>query len=175
VRDPAGFVAGLEKARQRDIPIVVLKVGRTAESAASRSAIPARWPATMRPIRPSFDRYGVIEVDDLDGLATASFSSASRAAQGRAVSPPCTTPAAAGAGDRLGLPLTACPNARIDDATQQKLAARLEYGWSRPIAGRLGTGHDYENIFTDCCRPWSTIPTPHRGPLRGDAQRLLPA
>src|SRR4029453_4266110 len=34
VRDPVGFVAALEKARQRDIPIVVLKVGRTAESAA---------------------------------------------------------------------------------------------------------------------------------------------
>jgi acyl-CoA synthetase (NDP forming) len=43
------------------------------------------------------------------------------------------------------------PYARIDDTTRQKLAARLEYGLepANPLDA-WGTGHDYENIFTDC-------------------------
>ena len=34
VRDPPSFVSALEKAQERDVPVVVLKVGRTAASAA---------------------------------------------------------------------------------------------------------------------------------------------
>jgi acyl-CoA synthetase (NDP forming) len=43
------------------------------------------------------------------------------------------------------------PYARINDATRQKLAARLEYGLepTNPLDA-WGTGHDYETIFTDC-------------------------
>jgi acyl-CoA synthetase (NDP forming) len=43
------------------------------------------------------------------------------------------------------------PYARIDEGTKTKLAARLEYGLepTNPLDA-WGTGHDYENIFTDC-------------------------
>ena len=71
VRDPEGFVAALEKAARRDIPVVVLKVGRTAASA--RFAL--THTGAMAGNNPVFealcDRYGVLRVDDLDGLITA--------------------------------------------------------------------------------------------------------
>jgi hypothetical protein len=61
VRDPAGFLAALEKAEMRDIPIVALKVGRTemsARMAASHSGAIVGDHAAFQAV---FDRYGVIE------------------------------------------------------------------------------------------------------------------
>ncbi len=151
VRDPAGFVAGLEKARQRDIPIIVLKVGRTAESAALALSHSGALAGNHAAYQALFDRYGVIEVDDLDGFANCLllFSQPRRAGQGG-----LATMHDSGGLRELAIDLASdhgVPYARIGDATRQKLAARLEYGLepTNPLDA-WGTGHDYENIFTDC-------------------------
>lgn len=77
VRDPEAFVAALEKARRRDIPVVINKVGRTeasAELARSHSGAIAGSDAAFQAI---VERYGAVRTDDLDGLmATAQFLAA---------------------------------------------------------------------------------------------------
>ena len=69
-RNPDGFRAALEKAAQRRIPIVALKVGRTKKSAqltVSHSGAMAGDDATYEAI---FDRYGVQRARDQDEFAT---------------------------------------------------------------------------------------------------------
>jgi acyl-CoA synthetase (NDP forming) len=70
-RNPAGFRAALQKAAERRIPIVALKVGRTERAAqltVSHSGAIAGDDATYDAL---FDRYGVQRVRDMDELATA--------------------------------------------------------------------------------------------------------
>ena len=62
IRDPAGFLAGLELANQRDIPVIAIKVGRTPESAKlalSHSGALVGDEAVQRAV---FRRHGVVEV-----------------------------------------------------------------------------------------------------------------
>ena len=69
-RNPDGFRAALEKAAHRGIPIVALKVGRTARSAelaVSHSGAMAGDDATYEAL---FDRYGVQRACDQDEFAT---------------------------------------------------------------------------------------------------------
>jgi acyl-CoA synthetase (NDP forming) len=69
-RNPAGLRDSFEKAAQRKIPIVALKVGRTAEAArltVSHSGAMAGDDATYEAL---FDHYGVQRVRDMDELAT---------------------------------------------------------------------------------------------------------
>ena len=77
VRDPEAFVAALEKARAKDIPVVINKVGRTPASAAlarSHSGAIAGSDAAFQAI---VERHGAVRTDDLDGLmATAQFLAA---------------------------------------------------------------------------------------------------
>jgi acyl-CoA synthetase (NDP forming) len=159
VRDPAGFVATLEKARQRDIPIVVLKVGRTAESAALALSHSGALAGNHAAYQALFDRYGVIEVEDLDGFANCLllFNQPRRAGKGG-----LATIHDSGGLRELAIDLAAdrdVPYARIDDATRRKLAARLEYGLepTNPLDA-WGTGHDYETIFTDCLQALTDDP-----------------
>jgi acyl-CoA synthetase (NDP forming) len=70
-RNPAGLVRAFEKARQRKIPIVALKVGRTELSkrlTVSHSGAIAGEDGVYQAL---FDRYGVHRVSDMDQLATA--------------------------------------------------------------------------------------------------------
>ncbi len=70
-RNPAGFRAALAKAARRRIPVVALKVGRTAEAArlaVSHSGAMAGDDASFEAL---FDRYGVQRVSDQDTWATA--------------------------------------------------------------------------------------------------------
>jgi acyl-CoA synthetase (NDP forming) len=69
-RNPAGFRAALEKAAQRRIPIVALKVGRSEESARlalSHSGAMAGDDASYEAL---FDRYGVQRARDQDEFTT---------------------------------------------------------------------------------------------------------
>jgi len=69
-RNPPGFRAALEKAAQRRIPVVALKVGRTeasAELAVSHSGAMAGDDSTYEAL---FDRYGVQRARDQDEFAT---------------------------------------------------------------------------------------------------------
>ena len=69
VRDPRGFVAALEKAREREVPVVVLKIGRSAlavEMAKTHTGAIAGEYAAFRAL---CRRHAVIEVDDFDEMA----------------------------------------------------------------------------------------------------------
>jgi acyl-CoA synthetase (NDP forming) len=69
-RNPAGLARALAKARERNIPVVALKVGRTELSATltvSHSGAIAGQDAVYDAV---FDRYGVHRVRDMDELAT---------------------------------------------------------------------------------------------------------
>jgi acyl-CoA synthetase (NDP forming) len=70
-RNPQGFRTALEKAAQKRIPVVALKVGRTRKSAeltVSHSGALAGDDATYDAL---FERYGVHRVHDMDEFATA--------------------------------------------------------------------------------------------------------
>jgi len=69
VRDPRGFVAALEKARARRVPVVALKVGRTARSAAMARSHTGALAGSDAAYRALFRRYGVVSVQDLDEMA----------------------------------------------------------------------------------------------------------
>ncbi len=151
VRAPAEFSAALAKAAERDIPVVVLKTGRTEASAAlalSHSGAIAGNDAAYQAL---FDRYGVTRVDTLDELAATLLLFA----QGR--------PAASGGlaaiqdsgGEReLVIDLAArhkVPFARIGASTVARLKERLEYGLEpvNPLDA-WGTGKDFIDIFSEC-------------------------
>jgi len=151
IRDPAGFVAGLELAARRDIPVVAIKVGRTPESAAlalSHSGALVGDDAVQRAV---FRRHGVVEVEDLDEFANALllFAQPRRLARGGLASMHDS-----GGERELLVDLAAArgvPFAKIGGATREKLASRLDYGLE-PInpLDAWGTGHDYQAIFADC-------------------------
>ena len=87
-RHPRRFIEALDKARQKQIPIVALKVGKTelsAQLAVSHSGALAGSDATYQAV---FDRYGVQRVDDMAELATAlmMFSHSPPVAEGGVVS-----------------------------------------------------------------------------------------
>ena len=87
-RYPQKLIQAFKKASQRNIPIVVLKVGRTdlaAELAVSHSGALAGSDQCYNAV---FDRYGVQRVDDMDQLATAliMFAQTGQITQGGLVS-----------------------------------------------------------------------------------------
>ena len=151
VRDPKGFVASLEKAQTLGVPVVALKVGRTAESAALAVSHSGAVAGNHAAYRALFERYGVIEVSNMDDLVNALhlFSSERKLAAGG-----IATMHDSGGFRELVLDLgieTGVPFAKIGEATTAKLAARLDYGLEpiNPLDG-WGTGTDWEAIFEDC-------------------------
>lgn len=150
VRDPARFVAALEAARRRSVPVVVLKVGRTDASAAMAASHSGAVAGNHAAYRALFDRHGVIEVDNLDDFANTLrlFSGPRELAAGGLASMHDS-----GGLRELMVDLAedaGVPFAKIDAATQAKLAARLDYGLD-PInpLDAWGTGQDYEAAFAD--------------------------
>ena len=84
IRDPAGFLKALEAARQKAIPVVVLKVGRTlksAQMAVSHTGAIAGNDAVYQAV---FRAYGVHRVADMDEMAAtlALFDTPRRVAPG---------------------------------------------------------------------------------------------
>lgn len=69
VRDPDRFTAMLETANARDIPVAVLKVGRTARSAAMALSHTGAMAGNDTAFVALCRRHGVILVDDLDEMA----------------------------------------------------------------------------------------------------------
>lgn len=151
VRDPAGFKEALAKAQRREIPIVALKVGRTAESAALAVSHSGAVAGNHAAYQALFDRYGVIEVANMDELVNALhlFSGERKLAQGG-----LATMHDSGGFRELVLDLgieSGVPFAKINEATRAKLAVRLDYGLE-PInpLDAWGTGADWAGIFEDC-------------------------
>jgi acyl-CoA synthetase (NDP forming) len=151
VRDPVGFIAALEKANGRDIPVVAMKVGRTAESARlarSHSGAIAGDDAAYEAL---FDKYGVLRVATVDELMdTARLLSLPKRAAPGAVAAVLDSGGARGLfldlADDLGVPM-----AKISSATENKLRQRLEYGLEpvNPVDA-WGTGDDAVGVFRDC-------------------------
>ncbi len=71
VREPERFMAALEAASRCDIPVVVLKVGRTARSAAMALSHTGALAGSDLAFVAMCRRYDAIVVDDLDELAAA--------------------------------------------------------------------------------------------------------
>jgi acyl-CoA synthetase (NDP forming) len=71
VRDPARFVAALEKAAACGIPVVVTKVGRTEASARLAVTHSGALAGNDTAFEALCDRYGVLRTDDLDSLMAA--------------------------------------------------------------------------------------------------------
>jgi acyl-CoA synthetase (NDP forming) len=70
-RQPEKLVAAFEKAAEKRVPIVALKVGRTELSARMAVSHSGALTGTDASYQAIFDRYGVQRVNDMDELATA--------------------------------------------------------------------------------------------------------
>lgn len=69
VRDPPAFVAALEKANARNIPLVILKIGKSPLGASMALTHTGAIAGNHAVFQALFKRYGVIEVDDFDEMA----------------------------------------------------------------------------------------------------------
>jgi acyl-CoA synthetase (NDP forming) len=69
VREPERFMAALERASRINVPVVVLKVGRTAKSSAMALSHSGALAGSDLAFTAMCRKYGVILVDDLDELA----------------------------------------------------------------------------------------------------------
>ncbi|HTO81131.1 MAG TPA: acetate--CoA ligase family protein, partial [Methylomirabilota bacterium] len=134
-------------------------VGRTAASAAFAASHSGALAGNHAAYQAVFDRYGVVEVDDLDSFANCLllFGQPRRAGRGG-----LATVHDSGGLRELAVDLASAHNvpfAQINDVTKRKLAARLEYGLepANPLDA-WGTGHDYEGIFTDCLQALTDDP-----------------
>jgi acyl-CoA synthetase (NDP forming) len=70
VRDPAAFVAALEKANAKNIPVVILKIGKSPLGAAMALTHTGAIAGNHAVFQALFKRYGVIEVADFDEMAS---------------------------------------------------------------------------------------------------------
>lgn len=150
-RDPEGFVAALDKARARDIPVVALKVGHSPAAAALARVHSNARVGDDRAYDAVFDRYGVARVASTHEMAATLMLFAGPRRPG-----PGGLGAILDSGGVRGALLdqaaaAGVPIAPIGEATEARLAGRLEYGLApvNPIDA-WGTGRDYEAVFTDC-------------------------
>jgi len=150
VRDPRRFVAALDKAARKRIPIVVLKVGRTEASAAMALTHSGAIAGDDAAYRALFAKYGVLQVDTLDELASSLllFAQPRRPARGALVA------IGDSGGERemiidlaaqVGVPFTT-----LAPDTVQRLGLQLEHGLepANPLDG-WGTGHRFADRFAD--------------------------
>ncbi|MBT5413762.1 MAG: acetate--CoA ligase family protein [Rhodospirillaceae bacterium] len=159
LRDPAGFVAALDKAAARDVPVVALKLGRTARAARLAISHSGAVAGDFAAYEALFDRYGVHLVEALDELASAM----SLFAQGR----PARAGGLAGIGDSggerellvdladgLGVPLHG-----LTAETQARLRGLLtpDLTTENPIDA-WGGNADWEETFVECFRALAEDP-----------------
>ena len=149
-RDPERFALALEQAAKRGVPVVALKVGRTAAAAAAALTHTGALAGSDLAYDALFDRYGVIRVETLDELAATLLllSTGRRVGRGGLV-------AIGDSGgerellidlaDRAGVPFAA-----ISEETKASIAARLEPGLeaANPLDA-WGTGADFVATFTN--------------------------
>jgi acetate---CoA ligase (ADP-forming) len=148
IRDHPGFVAGLEKAVCYSIPVVILKVGRTPESAAMARSHTGALAGSDAAYEALFERYGVIRVESEDELAATLLllSHPKRPKAGGLAAMHDSS------GEReMMVDLNAgigAPLARISQQTAKDLEAYLDPGLApvNPLDA-WGTGHNPENSF----------------------------
>jgi len=153
VRDPEGFQEGLRLANKRNVPVVVLKIGREAKARELVVAHSGALAGADGAYEALFREYGVIRVASLDEMVdTLELFGAGR----RAFSGGLAAIHDSG-GERAHLIDVAAevgtPLAEITVATKERMAAVLEPGL--PAVNPLdawGTGHDSEQVFMECMR-----------------------
>ncbi len=153
VRDPEGFRQGLRLANQRDVPVVILKIGKEARARELVVAHSGALAGVDGAYEALFREYGVIRVANLDEMAdTLELISAGRRAPAGGLAAIHDS-----GGERAHLIDVAAevntPLAEISGATKQRMAAVLEPGLPavNPVDA-WGTGHDSDAIFLECMR-----------------------
>lgn len=151
VRDPTGFVAALEKARDRQVPVVALKVGRSAlgaRLAQSHSGAIAGNDAAYQAV---FERHGVVRAGDIDELLATLllFAEPARPGPGR-----LSVISDSGGERELFVDMAeemGVPFAQISESTVARLDAVLAPDLARvnPLDA-WGDPHDYEATFGEC-------------------------
>lgn len=153
VRNPEAFTKGLEKARKKQIPIVVLKVGRTeasAKLAVSHSGAIAGDDSAFQAL---FARYGVIQVNSIEELA----ATCQLLSMDKPVWPGHLAAIMDSGGERELLMDLACDMqikfADVSEKTTRILTENLDPGLS-PInpLDAWGTGNNYELIYENCLK-----------------------
>lgn len=151
VRNPAGFLGALEKANDRGIPVVVLKVGKSplgAELAKTHTGAMAGDHAALEAV---FRQYGVMEVGDFDEMAALLMllQSARRPGPGELAT-------IQESGGFMELVTDICHDlgigfARIGQQTKDEIARHLEPGLKadNPLDA-WGTNRNFEYRFYAC-------------------------
>ena len=151
VRDPQRFIQSLEKARHRDVPVLFLKLARTAAGAQLALSHTGAIAGDAAVYEALFRRYGVLSVRDLAELAaTATLLSAPR----RVASGGLAAILDSGGERELLVDVAAevgVPFARIGSDTTQVLQENLDPGLDaiNPLDA-WGTGREFEQIFETC-------------------------
>ena len=151
VRDPERFLEALETAERRDVPVVVLKVGR---ESATRDLIEAHSGALAGEdgaYEAVFEAYGALRVETLDEMADALelLVSGRRAGLGGLAAIHDSGGERAHLIDRAAT--AGVRFAEISEATKDRLTEMLDPGL--PAVNPLdawGTGHDYEELYHAC-------------------------
>lgn len=151
VRDPEGFVAALEKAEARGVPVVALKTGRSEAAARMAVSHSGALSGDDKAYDALFRRYGVLRVDDLDELA----ASLLLLEHGHRIGPGGIATIHDSGGEReLVTDIAAghgVPFAAIGPATIARLSEHLEYGLEpENPCDAYGTGKDHDSISRDC-------------------------
>lgn len=149
MRDPARFAAVLEAANRRDVPVVVLKVGRTARSAAMALSHTGALAGSDLAFVAMCRQHGVVVVDDLDEMAATLlfFDQRHRMPAGELASIHDSggeREMIVDVADRLGVPY-----AEITDATRAAIAPHLDPGLvpENPLDA-WGTPQDFVARYT---------------------------
>jgi len=152
-RDPVRFRAALEKAAERGVPVVVLKLGRTEAAATAALTHTGAMAGSDVAYEALFDRYGVVRVETLDELACTLllFATGRRAGAGSLVS-------IHDSGGECAMFIDLAQRAGVGfaplaAATKTAIAAQLEPGLepNNPLDA-WGTGTDFVAKFEECFR-----------------------
>ena len=159
VRDPEGFCAALGKARDRGIPVVALKVGRTEKSARLAQSHSGAMAGDDAAYEAVFDHYGVLRVESFDELtATAQLLSMDRPLAPGGLAGTMDSGGARGMlidlADRESVPFS-----DINETTTASLAGLLEYGLD-PVnpTDCWGTGKEWDKVFGGCLQALADDP-----------------
>ncbi len=151
IRDVPAFIAALEKAHRLDVPVIVLKLGRTDAGAEFALSHTGAITGNAEIYEALFRRYGVISVHDLNELAATAIllSDPKRAAAGG------VSAILDSGGERELIVDVASdldvPFAQINETTTEILKTSLDPGLPpvNPVDA-WGTGKDFEAVFETC-------------------------
>ncbi|MEZ5924191.1 MAG: acetate--CoA ligase family protein [Hyphomicrobiaceae bacterium] len=168
-RDPVGFSSALERANEKDVPVVAIKVGRTEKSALLAKSHSGAITGNDAAYEALFEKHGVMRAGNIDELmATAMLMSSPKRAKPGGVAAVLDSGGARGLfldlAHDLGVPI-----AQINTETEQKLRDTLEYGLDpvNPVDA-WGTGHEFERRFRDCLQAVTDDPDAGLGILISD-------